>query len=542
MPSSTVNSSKFDQVRPKTSLVSVQTLRQCFKRTARFMLISSLIISLPCVSLAAPLPKVFVLPPQSDAQTQSVQIGKRLVSSLKEYLKKSKRLKLEDGKVKRRQSKDAKLMEAESLKVSSIDLFKEGKFEEARSGFVSSLNGFQKSVASIRDMKSVYQALYYAAAACMALEYDDDAKDYLRQLAAISPEGDFETQVSAKVKKKYKRERKRLLKKKKGALAIETTPPGAKVWVNGEERCTSPCEVKGLTRGKHYIWVEKSGVGKAGSVSKVKAGWSTPLKYNLAAPKKTKSAELVPKELLANIEGKLAKANIDGQLKEYLDQVAEDQEVGYVTFMYLISKKRNVELFSFMYDFNEKKAVAIKSFDFRANFSATRITAMKLVKEIEQLVKAFPEDQYVDGIYQPLLAAIKNQPKPAKVAVVTPPVPVVTPVPPVAPALPKPKVETEKPKSVVAKTKTKEATPAKSKTLLTPQTPKDFKAPPKSKDKILVGPPPKADKNGDKKAGILANPWFWTGVSAVIVGTATTVVLLNNSADTNLNYQSRVEW
>ncbi|MAD61896.1 MAG: hypothetical protein CMH49_10370 [Myxococcales bacterium] len=547
-----LESSTTDQVRQKYGVFSYQTFGTYFSRVFRLILISWLVISIPCLSLAAPLPRVFVLSPNSDTQTQSVQIGKRLVSSLKEYLKKSKRLKLEDGKVNRRQSKDAKLMEAESLKVSSIDLFKEGKFEEARAGFVSSLRGFQKSVASIRDMKSVYQTLYYAAAACLALEYDDDAKDYLRQLAAIAPEGDFETQVSAKVKKKYKRERKRLLRKKKGALTIETTPPGAKVWVNGEERCTSPCEVKDLTRGKHYIWTEKSGIGKAGSVTKVKAGWSTPLKFNLVKPKKSKSNELVPKELLSKIEASLSKAKVDGQLKEYLDQIAEDQEVGYITFMYILSKKRNVQLFSFMYDFNEKKAVAIKPFKFRANFSATRITAMKMVKEIERLVKVFPEDKYVDGVHQPLLAAIKQQESAAKVAVivppVVPPVPKVTPVPPVSPKLPKAKVVTQpkaEPKAPLAAAPKKDLKPKitqkPSKPLLSSKTTKDFKAPPKNNR--LLAPPPKTSKEDNKKGGILASPWFWTGVSVVLVAGATTgAVLLLDSADENQNFQSRVEW
>ena len=540
MPSSIVKLevSNQRQQRPKASIFIHQIFDAYIKRAFRLSLIFWLVVSIPCLSIAAPLPKVFVLTPQTDTQTQSAQIGKRLVSSLKEYLKKSKRLQLEDGKMKQRESKDTKLMEAESLKVSSIDLFKEGKFEEARAGFVSSLKGFQKSVASIRDMKSVYQTLYYAAAACLALEYDDDAKDFLRQLAAIAPNGDFETQVSAKVKKKYKRERKRLLRKKKGALAIETSPAGAKVWVNGEERCTSPCEVKELTRGKHYVWVEKTGIGKAGQVTKVKAGWSTPLKFNLVASKKSKSTELVPKTLMTKIEASLADAKIDGQLKEYLDQIAEDQEVGYVTFMYLLSKKRNVQLFSFMYDSNEKKAVAIKPFKFRANFSATRITAMKLVKEIERLVKSFPEDKYVDGIYQPLLAAIKEQAN-SKVAVVAPPVPAVTPVPPVAPTLPKAKTETPskpEPKTPIAKApKTKTKPPVLSKTT------KDFKAPPKTNS--LLAPPPIVRKEDDQRSGILASPWFWTGVSVALVAGATTgaVLLLDSSSDTQ-NFQSRVEW
>ena len=50
----------------------------------------------------------------------------------------------------------------------------------------------------------------------------------------------------------------------------------------------------------------------------------------------------------------------------------------------LLSQKREVELFAFVYDYNEKRTIATKPFKFKANFSATRITAMKLVKEIDE--------------------------------------------------------------------------------------------------------------------------------------------------------------
>ena len=528
-------------------LTMLNTCKSYIKTVICNIIILGLVISLPCTTLALPLPRVFVVPPSGDGQKQTEQIGKRLTSSLKEYLKKSKRLKLEDGKAKRRASKDGKLMEAESLKVSSIDLYKAGKFNEAQTGLVSSISGFQKSVASIRDMKSVYQALYYAAAASLALEYDDDAKDYFRQLAAIAPEGDFEVQVDAKVKKKYLRERKRLLKKKKGALSIETTPAGAKVWVNGIERCVSPCEVKDLPRGKHYIWVEKVGVGKAGSVKKVKAGWSSPVKYNLVAPKKSKSNELVPKELLDQLQAKLSEGKVDGQLKETLDQIAEDQEVGYTVFMYILTEKRNVKLFSFVYDFNEKRAVAIDPYYFKTNFSATRITAMKMVKKVEALVKVFPEDKNIDGLYPPLVDALAKAKGKKDVVVAstsniatTPPVPPVTPVPPIIP--PKANVKT---KAEVAKVDTKSKTEVPKTNPLTPPKVKDFKAPPKEKAKsTILLPPPKAPlTKKDDDGGVLKSPWFWTGVSTLLVaGTVTGTYLLLDSSNEQKNYQSKVVW
>ena len=105
-------------------------------------------------------PRTFVITTVTDGRQESDQLSKRLDGSLREYLKRSVRVDLVDGKAKRRGSTDTVLMEAESTKVSAIDLFNAGKNEEALEGFVTAIKGFQKSVASIRDMKSVYQALY----------------------------------------------------------------------------------------------------------------------------------------------------------------------------------------------------------------------------------------------------------------------------------------------------------------------------------------------------------------------------------------------
>ena len=106
----------------------------------------------------------------------------------------------------------------------------------------------------------------------------------------------------------------------------------------------------------------------------------------------------------------------------------------------------------------------------------------------------------------------------------------------VTPPKPKPSL-TETPKKEVKPEPTKKP----SKPSLSPKTTKDFKAPPKTSR--LLAPPPKANKTEDKKGGILASPWFWTGVSVVLVAGATTgAVLLLDSADENQNFQSRVEW
>jgi hypothetical protein len=77
---------------------------------------------------------------------------------------------------------------------------------------------------------------------------------------------------------------------------------------------------------------------------------------------------------------------------------------------------------------------------------------------------------------------------------------------------------------------------------LTPPKTDSFKAPPNSKHTLL--PPPNITKNVDESDdGILASPWFWTGVSvAIVAGATTSAILLLDTPSDNQSYQSRVSW
>lgn len=493
--------------------------------------IAALLVAICCCATAhaQSTPRVFVVPSLNDGQKSSVQISKKLTSEVVKYLKRDKKLEIEDGKAKRRGAGDAQLMEFEAQKVNSIDLFNEGKYEEARAGLVSALRGFQSNLTAIRDMKSLFQILYYAAAVCIKLEYDADAKDYLRQLAAISPEGDFEVQVPNKVKKKYAKERKKLLKKKRGAINIETIPLGGKVWINGVERCVSPCEVNDLPRGKHYVWSSKEGVGKAGRLVQVKGGKSASIKLNLAPEQQLKPQDPVPDEMKQMMEAQLKDGRVDGVLQEQLDLVAEEQRVDYIILTYLVTLKRQVKLFAFLYNVNNKQVVAVEPKSFRVNFSATRIAGIGAARKLSKLIKRFP-DESITGVYQPILDALKlaqeEREKKAALAVaprLTPPTP------PTADST----LNTKPPVTAVTTPKPVFKTP----------TPSDLTPPSDDSTNVLLPPPvtpgPKSEDS------ITSSPWFWTGVGAVVVSGAaiSTYLILDSSSDQNLQrFQSRVVW
>lgn len=490
------------------------------------------LIMLTYVSVwAAPTPRMFVVPSLNDGQRDSTQVSKRFTGTLIDQLKKSKRLVLEDGKVKRRGVQDELLMKAETLKVSSINLYLKGKHEEALEGFISSLKGFQKNLVAIRDMKSVFQTLYYAGAACMALGYTADTKFYFNQLAAISPEGDFEVKVSQKVRKKYTKYRKRLLKKKRGSVAIETIPAGVQVWVDGQERCTSPCEVTDLARGQHYIWSKKPGVGKAGRLIKIKGGKRAELKLNLTPAPQAKPANPVSPELAIALTDQLKEGRLDGVLKERLDRLADEQQVDYTLLTYIGTLKRKIYLFAFLYNVNSKEIVPLKTKKVRANFTATRVAAISTARKINALLKEFPT-QGSGEVYQPLIDFKEAVASQSSVASAPPKETPVSPV--VTPTAPKtPNSRPTNPQASVVKEP------------LIPATPKDFQTPPANSSTHNLLPPPVTTPSSKRDSKITSSPWFWTGVGAVVLSGAaiSTYLILDSSSDpSQQRFQSLVVW
>ena len=339
-----------------------------------FLLLS--VMNLNFVYAELPPPRIWIYETSHDMTRKTKQMVRKFHGSLKQSMKRSKRLEVEDGKAIKRRDLNAEVSKAESYKYSGIEAFREKKYDEAQKILRSSLKLYSKHVASVKEVEAIFQTLIYLAASYTELEYDGDAKDYYRQLAAVAPKNfSLGKDFSAKVNKKYKKEQKRLLKKKRGMIEVKTTPPGAEVWVDGVKRCVSPCQVKDLVRGVHYIKVNKAKTGFNGGIVKVKAGWSTPVKYSLQKQPQGAKKQVVAASLLKQIKGKLEQAQIDAQFRQHAETIAQEQDVNFVLITHLMRDRRKVTLFSYLYGNESKRLFVIEPTTFSARFSAAQITA-----------------------------------------------------------------------------------------------------------------------------------------------------------------------
>ena len=473
-----------------------------------------------------PVPKMWLASPVDDGTKKAQQVRAKFSASLKEYLRQSKRVEVEDGKTsKKLKSGDELLSKAESFKHSGVEAYKAKEYKKAERLLKESLDKYKASLSSMKDFLGVQQSLLFLAATFAAQDLSGDAKDTYRQLAAVvSDDFEFDSAIPEAVMARYKKAKKKLLKKKKGGVTIETVPPGATVFIDGVERCKTPCEQTNLSRGIHYIRVALEGQGDAGGVIKVKGGKSAIAKYNLTESKKEVKAVPIPPELITQIKESLTAGQIDAKLRVAVDEISNDQEVDYALLTLLMSHKRKIHLFTFLYHSADKQMVVLPPQKFSPDFAMVKLNARKLVGSVKDQIPRLKESSLIDGSYPPIIDLLK-QIKDALAASAAASIAVVPPPPPRK----KPPVRTQPP--LISKD---------TKTL----------KPPKKNPTVAFNPPPKlASTKGEKvsksRESIFSSPWFWTGVSVVIVGGAVAggyLILENQSSENNQKFSAEVQW
>jgi len=449
--------------------------------------VSLALITPPKAFADLPAPRIWLAPTTHDGSTKALQLSARVHTSLKKYLRKTKRFRVEDGKMPKvaRRATDGRVAKAESYKYTAIQAFRAGKYEEAEETLKVSLKLYQDAVASVRELDALYQVLIYLGATYTMLDYGGDAKDFYRQLAAVVP-GDYKlpSDIPPKAVKAYEKERKRLLKKKKGALTIESEPAGAQVKVNGVERGVSPCEVRDLPRGTHYVQLVKEGAGKAGSLAKVKAGYATPLKYSLREGPIVQKAEPVTPEQLKRINDQISAGKIGQELRAIADEVGGEQEVQGVLVSHLLDQGGELKLFLYVYVVDEKTTFWLTPQAMRASLSSAQVTAMKSVSDLEEIFPRFPVERQVDGEHAPFTEALKKSKLVAAgVKVSTGPKPIAT-------------LPTKAPAKRAGSTLPPPSNPA------------------------LLPPPPAPEEDEDDAGAWYTSTWLWASVGVVALGAA----------------------
>ncbi|MEW5743244.1 MAG: PEGA domain-containing protein, partial [Myxococcota bacterium] len=140
---------------------------------------------------------------------------------------------------------------AEKVKQGKKDLddLEAGKAVEAFTEAVTLL----KAADSTRDMRALLDAWLLKAAAHATGGENGPAKKDIEAIVPLDPQAEFSSSFFSPDLIKFAESQRKLAENAKGELTVRTEPPGARVWVDGQYRGTSPVLVAGLSAGKHLV-------------------------------------------------------------------------------------------------------------------------------------------------------------------------------------------------------------------------------------------------------------------------------------------------
>lgn len=120
-----------------------------------------------------------------------------------------------------------------------------------------------KQTDSTRDARALLDAWLWKASAHATAGENAPAKKEMEALLALDPKVEFSSSYFSPDLIKFGEAQRKLAENAKGELTVRTEPPGARVWVDGQYRGTSPVLVAGLAAGKHVVAATQGGYALA---------------------------------------------------------------------------------------------------------------------------------------------------------------------------------------------------------------------------------------------------------------------------------------
>jgi len=151
-------------------------------------------------------------------------------------------------------------------------LLDEGEAEDAVGKFMAAVDLLEKRIDVLYDYTVLAKALFYAGAAWKLLDEDTKAQDLFRKVLVIDADYRPDKDTDEDTVDFFEKIKSRMMLQPLGDLKVSSEPSGATVYVDGRIVGMTPMTVEGLTVGKHYWRIHKSGYRDVGGVVTVRDG------------------------------------------------------------------------------------------------------------------------------------------------------------------------------------------------------------------------------------------------------------------------------
>jgi len=190
----------------------------------------------------------------------------------------------------------------EGLSRSGMQKLKAGKYEDAAEDFDNAVSSFLTAYAHLPDMGALARAMALLGVAQLLGGHAKAATAAFTRAAQADPRYDQDfSEFPSKVQQAFDAARKDVLARPKVDFDVKTTPPYAKVYVNGTYMGLSPTYVSSLA-GEQFIALSKNGYARKAAVATVEGGGEV-IDHSLDAARRGPAFEKIRERLAEIFDG-----------------------------------------------------------------------------------------------------------------------------------------------------------------------------------------------------------------------------------------------
>ncbi len=367
-------------------------------------------------------PRFLMLPTGSmDGQVTSI-VTDRLDGMTRKRLEEQRRVILMPSFEQIRKELSAKgnssavILEAESSYASGIGLLTAGQNQEAVQAFQRAVGLMEENIAQVTNYNVLADAMSNLAVSNHRAGYDLDGRQWMKKFAHIRPDAKLDPEKYPKdLLDLFDSERKKVKKGGPGKISVTSSSPGARVFIDGEDKGEAPVDVTDVGFGYHYLVIKDAMGGAAGQVLKVKGrGKSQSVALDVDGGGDTGGADEGMPSYYTDLMVQLGARQYDaGELAPYLTELAKQTGAERIGWMTMFKRGMGYGAAAFVYWPGDEKIYRLS--DVNLNFELSNLSLG--VNKVATELAAYSVEESTEAFTTTELVA---KPKP-KVVVVTPP-------------------------------------------------------------------------------------------------------------------------
>ena len=289
---------------------------------------------------------------------------------------------------------------------SGLAEFKARHYQSAQRHLLLAIRAFEASAAHLEDGDQLAQAFGFLGLAFLRQDKNALAIDAIETAYAINPTLKLEKQpMSRSMRRVVLRSGRRALRRRKGRVRLTVTPPGAWVFLDGDEKGKAPYTVKNVLPGRHYLAARMKGRLARSVIVNVKPGTTHRFKLHLPdATAQFKTGKGLALAFLSELQKRLRSGLVDRRMKPLATQLAKRLKADFLLLGAVERAKQGGYLLrSYLFRRSDSKLVELDSYAFDGELLNLTAGTSKVADTATGATSNFPAKRDITYVSVPRL-------------------------------------------------------------------------------------------------------------------------------------------